>query len=285
MKTNAITRIIAAAALAAAAMPAFADTQDALLKVDAIKVNRVADELVVALDIDPRSVNPGRDKEVTFSPVVRAAESGDTLALPAIKIAGRNRYYTHLRNNDLPEGTKVYSAGSRETIKYRAEVPFEPWMNRCQIDMKQAVANCCETPATGPETPLARLDYMRPAYDPSFRFVELTGDSAIELSAEGRAFITFVVNRTELKENYMKNPEELEKIYATIRVVQDDPDATITSVSIKGFASPEGSYLNNVRLAMGRTQTLKEIVRKRMALAPEIMHTDYEPEDWQGLID
>ena len=108
MKTNAITRIIAAAALAAAAMPAFADTQDALLKVDAIKVNRVADELVVALDIDPRSVNPGRDKEVTFSPVVRAAESGDTLALPAIKIAGRNRYYTHLRNNDLPEGTKVY---------------------------------------------------------------------------------------------------------------------------------------------------------------------------------
>lgn len=285
MKTNAITRIIAAAALAAVAMPAFADTQDALLKVDAIKVNRVADELVVALDIDPRSVNPGRDKEVTFSPVVRAAESGDTLALPAIKIAGRNRYYTHLRNNDLPEGTKVYSAGSRETIKYRAEVPFEPWMNRCQIDMKQAVANCCETPAAGPETPLARLDYMRPAYDPSFRFVELTGDSAIELSAEGRAFITFVVNRTELKEIYMKNPEELEKIYATIRVVQDDPDATITSVSIKGFASPEGSYLNNVRLAMGRTQTLKEIVRKRMALAPEIMHTDYEPEDWQGLID
>lgn len=104
MKTNAITRIIAAAALAAVAMPAFADTQDALLKVDAIKVNRVADELVVALDIDPRSVNPGRDKEVTFSPVVRAAESGDTLALPAIKIAGRNRYYTHLRNKDLPEG-------------------------------------------------------------------------------------------------------------------------------------------------------------------------------------
>ena len=285
MKTNAITRILAAAVLAVAAMPAFADTQDALLKVEKIKVARVGNELMVSMNIDPRAVNPGRDKEVTFTPVVRATEGHGVLILPAVKIAGRNRYYSHIRNNDLPAGTKIYDAGSKESIEYRAEVPFEDWMNRCQVDMLQDLANCCETAKAGPETPLARLDYVRPAYDPKFSFVELTGDSAIELAAEGRAFITFVVNRTELKENYMKNPEELDKIYKTIKFVQDDPDATITFVSFKGFASPEGSYSNNVRLAMGRTQTLKELVRKRMALDPDIMHTDYEPEDWQGLID
>ena len=259
--------------------------QDALLKVNDIKVTRVADELVVALDINPRDVNPGRDKEVTFTPVVRSADGADSLELPSVKIAGRNRYYSHLRNKDLADGAKVYYSGDRQDIEYRAEVPFLPWMECCQIDMRQDLANCCDSPEAGPETPLARLDYIRPPFVPAFNFVELTGDSAIELSAEGRAFITFVVNRTELKENYMNNPEELDKIYKTIKVVQDDPDATITYVSIKGFASPEGPYSNNVRLAMGRTETLKEVVRKRMALDAEIMHTDYEPEDWQGLID
>jgi len=259
--------------------------QDALLKVNDIKVTRVGDELVVALDINPRAVNPGRDKEVTFTPVVRAANGTDSLELPSVKIAGRNRYYSHLRNKDLAPDDKVYYSGDKQDIAYRAEVPFQSWMERCQIDMRQDLANCCESPEVGPETPLARLDYIRPNYTPTFNLVELTGDSAIELSAEGRAFITFVVNRTELKENYMNNPEELNKIYNTIKVVQDDPDATITYVSIKGFASPEGPYSNNVRLAMGRTETLKEVVRKRMALDAEIMHTDYEPEDWQGLID
>lgn len=58
MKTNAILSILAAAAMTAAAMPAFAATQEALLKVSDIKVARHGDELTIALDIDPRAVNP-----------------------------------------------------------------------------------------------------------------------------------------------------------------------------------------------------------------------------------
>ena len=96
--------LAAGGVLFSALMPvsAFA-AQDALLKVNDIKVTRVADELVVALDINPRDVNPGRDKEVTFTPVVRSANGADSLELPSVKIAGRNRYYSHLRNKDLAD--------------------------------------------------------------------------------------------------------------------------------------------------------------------------------------
>lgn len=258
-------------------------TQETCLKVDHIQVTRVDNKLMVMIDIDPRRVNPGRDREVTFSPVVRAGGSTDTLALPALTIAGRNQYYTHLRNGDLEAGDKVYCAGDKEIIAYRAEVPFEPWMERGQIDMCQAVANCCDAPVRGPETPLARLDYVRPTYEPAYRFVELTGDSAIELTAEGRAYIDFIVNRTEIKPTYRKNKTELPKILASINKVKDDPDAIITDITIKGYASPEGSYSNNVRLAMGRTDALKEYVRQYYHFDPELMRTDYEPEDWEGL--
>ncbi len=105
------------------------------------------------------------------------------------------------------------------------------------------------------------------------------------MSAEGRAFVTFVVDRTELKPDYMNNPKEIGKIIASIDKVKNDPDATITSVSIKGFASPEGTYKHNIELAMGRTATLKEYVRSHYNFDQSIMHTDFEPEDWQGLIE
>lgn len=66
-------------------------------------------------------------------------------------------------------------------------------------------------------------------------------------------------------------------------MVKDDPDAIITRLSIKGFASPEGSYDNNVRLAMGRTEALKDFVRRKYHFDPEILMTSYEAEDWDGL--
>ena len=65
--------------------------------------------------------------------------------------------------------------------------------------------------------------------------------------------------------------------------MRDDTAAVITRITIKGYASPEGPYDNNVRLAMGRTASLKEYVRQYYNFDPELMSTDYEPEDWEGL--
>lgn len=254
-----------------------------LLKVRDIKVARHDGELSVALAINPRSVNPGRDREVLFTPVIRSAEGGDSLELPAIRIAGRNRYYSHLRNDDLAEGEKVCYAGAKEPVEYRFETPFEQWMTRSRVDMREEVANCCDAPVPSGETPLARLDFEQKPLRPAHRYVALLSDSTIERSAEGRAFIDFIVNRTEIRPWYRGNTAELAKIIASIDKVKNDPDATITRVTIKGFASPEGSYSNNVRLAMGRTAALKEYVREHYDFDPEIMSTDYEPEDWAGL--
>lgn len=259
---------------------------ESLLRVSDIRVSRNADKLDILLDIDPRRVNPGRDREVIFTPVVVSSTGNDSVVLPAIRIAGRNRYYSHLRNNNMPEGTRLFSADSRETIQYRHSTPFLPWMERSTIEMRQSTGNCCNPilPDTEADRPLAKLDFTVPQYPAALEFVALTGDETIERSAEGSAFIDFVVNKTDIRPTYRNNTKELAKIIATINVVKNDPDATITRVTIKGFASPEGSYSNNVRLAMGRTQALKEYVREYYHFPHEIMSTDYEPEDWEGLI-
>ena len=66
-------------------------------------------------------------------------------------------------------------------------------------------------------------------------------------------------------------------------MVRNDPDVRITSLSIKGYASPEGTYANNTRLAKGRTATLKTYVRELYHFPDSVILTSYEPEDWSGL--
>lgn len=256
-----------------------------LFKVSRINISRGEGQLLISFDVDAHHIKPGLDREVVFTPVVRAIDSADSLELPAITIAGHNTYYAHLRNQDMMPGERLVRAGSKERVEFREVVEFQPWMQRCMVMMRQQMQTCCNPIERQDDTPVAELNYVIEPFYPDFRYVNIQGDSLVVMSAEGRAFVTFVVDRTELKPDYMNNPKEIGKIIASIDKVKNDPDATITSVSIKGFASPEGTYKHNIELAMGRTATLKEYVRNHYHFDPSIMHTDFEPEDWQGLIE
>lgn len=279
MKKFIYTVMLGASALVAQAGGA----EKAHVVISDIEVGRRGGDMVVKLSVPPKQMSPGRDREVTFTPVICSMVSADSVALPSFTVAGRNRYYSRLRDGGLSRGDKVYRAGHDPLVEYYAEVPFQDWMERCRVVMREDVATCCNPAESGVETPLAETDYRVAPFTPERRYVALTGDSAVVLTAEGKAFVDFVVNRTDLNPTYRNNTREIAKILESIDRVKNDPDATITLVTIKGYASPEGSYANNVRLAMGRTATLKEYVRKHYSFDPEIMRTDFEPEDWEGL--
>lgn len=130
---------------------------------------------------------------------------------------------------------------------------------------------------------LASIDVAAHQFLPSFTFATPQGNLEKIRSAEGSAYIDFRVNRTEIDPEYRRNPSELGKIQATVDKVLNDPDVTIVGMRIKGFASPEGSYANNVRLASGRAQTLADYVRRLYSFPEEIMKISSVPENWEGL--
>ncbi len=277
-----ILNSIAAITMASAALTAAADNAN-WFKVSKVNVGRQGNELVVSFETDANLVKPGRDREVVFTPVIRSLEGTDSVELDQITVSGRNAYYAHLRNHDMEAGEKIYRGGSGETISFTEAVPFEQWMKQCRVVMREESQNCCDPLEPLGETPVAELDFVEVPFTPSFRYVNILGDSAVVLTAEGKAYVDFIVNRTEIRPTYRRNKVEIAKIIESIDRVKNDPDATITRITIKGFASPEGPYSNNVRLAMGRTASLKEYVREHYNFDPEIMATDYEPEDWEGL--
>lgn len=253
------------------------------LKVDRMNVGLQDSLLNITITIDPADINPGRDREVIFTPVLRSATSADSLELKPVVIAGKNRYLLADRHGFVTPGGNIFRAGHKGSASISSQVPFQPWMTQSTLVMRQQTANCCDPLENAPETPLAVLDFVPKPYNPELPFIALTGDSIVELTAEGRAFVDFVVNRTEIKPTYRRNRVEIAKIIQSIDRVRNDSMATITAITIKGYASPEGPYANNVRLAMGRTDALKEYVRSHYSYPASIMRSDYEPEDWEGL--
>lgn len=252
------------------------------VRISDLAVSRSEGKLFVSMAIDVSALQLKSNRELILIPVLAA--EGDTLRLEPVTVAGRNRYYYHLRNAARkPLEGELLRGSEASTIAYRTVVPYSDWMGSAKVELAGVGCGCCNEPLTRENEPLAQLDLDPKPYAPRFVYVKPKGEAVKVREMKGSAYIDFPVNRTEIYENYRRNPEELRSILRTIAVVRDDPDTRITAVSIKGYASPEGPYNNNVRLAKGRTETLKEYVRRQYDFPAGMIATSYEPEDWEGL--
>lgn len=146
---------------------------------------------------------------------------------------------------------------------------------------------CCDHLLAEERQPIA--SYQRPVppaqvvFAPKFIYVRPEAESRKDRSVSGEAYVTFPVNRTEVYPDYHDNQRELGKIRATIDSVRLDRDVTITRIWLKGYASPEGSYANNERLARGRSFAIRDYVQGLYPIAASVYSVDYEPENWEGL--
>lgn len=246
-----------------------------------LSVSRSDEKLFISMDIDVSALKVKSNREVIFTPAL--ADDDNTLSLPAVMIAGRNRYYHHLRNNKLrPATTELYRRSDISVVEYRTVVPYEKWMNTARLVTLNEICGCSDETLAGENEPLLALQLEPKVFVPDFVYIRPKAEPKINV-LEGSAFIDFPVNRTEIHENYRRNPVELQKILHTIDAVRNDADTRIIALTIKGYASPESPYSNNERLAKGRTQTLKEYVQRQYNFPESIISTDYEPEDWAGL--
>lgn len=286
-------RIILSIAACAIAASAFAGSIPAAPKVYdvAVTVDDVSASVDVDINLSLSEIALKSDSELIFTPLIINSEGTDSLELEPVTLCGRNRWYWYLRQGvfDKEPDTRIFRAGKAGHVHLTDKVPFESWMSHCTVELRQDAATCCNTPQAVPGTSphgyteLARIDTDRPALIEEYEFAPPVDDAPVEKNIEGKAFVSFVVNRTELKPDYMVNRREIAKILNSIDYVRNDSDAVITGVHIKGFASPEGSYANNIRLAKGRTQTLSNYVRDLYHFDEGIVTNSFEPEDWEGL--
>jgi len=122
-------------------------------------------------------------------------------------------------------------------------------------------------------------------YKPDYHlaYLEPKAEQEKARNLKGQAYLDFVVNKTDIRRDYRRNAEELRKVEETINVVRQDPNITITHIGIHGYASPEGSYDSNARLAEGRAQAFKDYVQQLIDVPARLFSVASTPEDWEGL--
>lgn len=252
------------------------------VSVENFNMNRNGKYLTVTMDIDLSELDVNSNRAVLLTP--RLVNATDSIDLPSIGIYGHRRYYYYIRNGISTisgDTEKSFKASDKpELLGYDNHIPYEKWMDGATLKFHRSDWGCCQEILAEYEGLLGR---HREAFFPELVFVQPKAEVMKSRSLSGSAYIDFPVDRTEIYPDYRRNTVELGKIQATIDSVRNDKDITITSVWLKGFASPESPYKHNTDLAIGRTAALKKHIGQLYHFADSIIRTDYEPEDWAGL--
>lgn len=255
------------------------------VSVENLSMARNGEYMAVNMEVELAALEVESNRAVLLTPTI--VGEADSLTLPSIGIYGRTRYFHYLRNRGAgmlsgEDETSFRASRRPEEVAYGVVVPYAAWMNGAQLRFDRRDYGCCSTLLDEQSCLLGGWWEPTP-WEPVLAYVrpEAAGEKSYSLS--GSAFIDFPVNRTVIRPDYRRNAVELAKIQATIDSVRNDRDITITSVWLKGFASPESPYSHNASLAKGRTEALKSHIGRLYRFDEGIIQTDYEPEDWAGL--
>ena len=254
------------------------------IKVDSLLMEKNGSKINLEMFVNLSELDVHSTEVAVLTPWI--VKESDSLKLQSVALFGRNRYIYYSRNPELkPTGGKDLEYRTSEApgvVKCNLQIPYMEWMAGCSLYMNLSTYGCCGKQLVDESEQLVEK-FPLDRYIPRLVHIPPQAEAVKTREISGSANIDFPVSSTVISPEYRNNAVELQKIIGTIDSVKLDEDIIITSLSIKGFASPESPYSNNSRLAKGRTRSLREYVENLYDFEEDFIKTDYEPENWEGL--
>lgn len=251
------------------------------------------DKVEISFSVDCGTWQLPSRQQMIITPLIISRSESDTLALPSVCIAGRNRYRVNKRKESL-YGKKLITGERKETIhynrkrniqlEYKETVPAQDWMSGARVEILrelQGCAGCGEMldNALVADIPLFKEVVERPNLEIMVAQVEEKHRSFTR-----SAYLNFKVNQSALLANYINNPAELAKIYSSIDSIRGDDNYRIAQIRIVGYSSPEGSYDANAHLSEQRAKALEQNLKHAYKLDDNMIECNAVPENWEGLV-
>ncbi len=257
-------------------------SQECHAQVRDLKVEREGSNFYLSFTLDLSDLKVKSEEQAVITPVL--LDSVNRVTLPGAIVSGRNRYIRDQRQGFNPYGYTLFRAGASGSHPVESRIPFEDWMQEARLVLTDTITGCNCRPVDARECLIATFDMRPRIFAPEYLYMTPVAEVEKIRHADGHAYIDFPVNKTEIYPDYRRNPIELASIRDTIEIIKNDPDYSITALTLKGYASPEGSYANNERLAQGRTEALRQYIRKLYDFPASILHSEWQAEDWDGLV-
>lgn len=251
------------------------------------EISRHRDSVTVSMQMDVTDTRIKSGGSLILAPRLSGADGKGSAYVPPVELMGRKRRIYLQRNPETAytsdEMYRVIEKKRKEKqlVEYTVTVPYASWMEHSRLQIVEDLCGCGKV-ESGNLNELAQADL---SFRPRLAYVVPEAEPVKARELSGKAFLDFRVNRTEIDPSYKQNPVELKRILASIDTVKNDRDFTVTEITIKGYASPEGSYAVNKRLAEGRTEALKKYIVDRYGFDKSVIRVESEPENWQGLVE
>ncbi len=154
-----------------------------------------------------------------------------------------------------------------------------------QTAIPQAVTERHENAANRQETQ-SRSDCM-PCTECTAMVTYLTPDMETQKhrSESATLYIDYPTGVYDVRREFHNNRPELEKLDSLMRPLTEGNLANISSISICGYASPDGTYKDNEILASNRARCFKEYMRATYTPGHDLYKVSSVPEDWDGLVE
>ena len=251
-------------------------------EVSEVEIRKQRDSVVIRMNLDLSGMEVGRNQSIVVTPLFYADKESQWL--PAVEVMGRTRYLYYQRNEgslyaDSPYAVIKKEKDADQQVGYQVVVPYRKWMDRATLVVAEDTCRCGEV-SKGNSIPLAQADL---AFRPKLAYITPQAETRKARALSGEAYLDFPVNKTVIYPDYRRNTAELAKIRATIDTVRADKDYSITRISLKGYASPEGGYAWNVRLSEGRTKALQDYLMKEYSFSADLFRAEPGAENWEGL--
>ena len=258
--------------------------QDTQIAVDNFHVVQADQKTVVSMDfvLDLMKVKSARYR--AFTPILRSKDGTQKQRLKSLLVTGRVQDIIFERDGIDPLYVDNCQTVRREKeepqrVSYTDVVNSLPWHKGAEVWLECDLCGCGDT-LKSDQALLGRLKS-----DPVFYFADAVPAATKKVrNLHGTAFINFVVDRWEMKPDYMSNRRELRKITDTLDVMTADPNIFVKQIKIHGWASPESPYEHNRMLATNRAKSLTDYVRTTYNLPADVFATpEATPENWIGL--
>lgn len=251
-------------------------------EVSGVDIRKQRDSVVIRMNLNLSGMEVGRNRSIVVAPLFYA--EGEEEWLPAIEVMGRTRYLYYQRNEESLYADSPYTIikkdkNATQQVGYQVSVPYRKWMDRASLVVAEDTCQCGEV-SKGNSILLAHADLV---FTPRLAYISPQAETRKTRALSGEAYLDFPVNKTVIYPEYRRNTAELAKIRATIDTIRTDKDFSITRISLKGYASPEGRYAANVRLSEGRTDALKDYLMSEYGFEASLFRTNAGAENWAGL--
>lgn len=290
MKTNSLTRIFLTCLMGAATCSsAMAQTvASGAVTIDNVQTNVENKRVDVAFRLNLNNLKLKAEQQLILTPLLAA--DGDTTALQPIIINGRSQQIRMQRAGKLDaKNTEdeqpivvLRKNGTEQSISYSQSVERMRPVEADQLQVLAAQDLCgCGDIQNQDQTLITTIDNLG-AWMPALAFVKPAAEARKQRAEKGEAYLSFRVNKTDIVVDLFDNSRELAKITKTIDLVREDKNVQITGINIHGFASPDGPYANNERLARERAASLKNYVANLYPINAKLFSSNSTPEDWDG---